>query len=98
MKSGKQEVQGERVPEVHKFQSITAVDHNIFSGNFSTVRDEASQMLTVTFVRHPFHRLVSAYYDKIARNNKKLVYSIFNFICSRKLYKTIVPGYECLTN
>ena len=46
--------------------------------------EEASKMLiTATFTRHPFHRLVSAYRDKIARRNTRFFTPIRKYIIEK---------------
>ena len=40
-------------------------------------------MLTAAFVRHPFHRLVSAYNDKIARRNMRFFPPIRKYIIEK---------------
>ena len=42
-----------------------------FSGKANSVEEASKMLVTAAFTRHPFHRLVSAYRDKIARRNTR---------------------------
>ena len=42
-----------------------------FSGKANSVEEASKMLVTTAFTRHPFHRLVSAYRDKIARRNTR---------------------------
>ena len=49
-------------------------------GPAKSVKEASENMLTAAFVRHPFHRLVSAYNDKIARRNMRFFPPIRKYI------------------
>ena len=59
-----------------KYTSI----YNIIIGPSKSVKEASENMLTAAFVRHPFHRLVSAYNDKIARRNMRFFPPIRKYI------------------
>ena len=53
------------------FNIIFYVKNLFFSGKANSVEEASKMLVTAAFTRHPFHRLVSAYRDKIARRNTR---------------------------
>ena len=58
-----------KIPSTLILYSMSRI--NFFSGKANSVEEASKMLVTTAFTRHPFHRLVSAYRDKIARRNTR---------------------------
>ena len=68
-------------------------------GPAKSVQEASKTLLSAVFVRHPFHRLVSAYNDKIARRNTRFFppirkYIVENYRNAKDLMKSYISKYE----
>jgi chondroitin 4-sulfotransferase 11 len=56
-----------------------------------TVKNGAGDFFKFLFVRHPFERLVSAYQDKLARNNDPIYHKVVSKVIVGKVRKNPSP-------